>query len=198
MALPSIEETTRSVKGVWRLFFGDTSGLSALDTSYSGFWRSFLVLVYLVPFYAINVLARFALLDENAAPDGFTPTGNHYLLEAVTIGIDWLVFPVLAIFFVRAFGGSEHYARLIVARNWASLIAIQFVTAPALLYLLGVVDIATFMFLRIIAVALIIRYQFIIIRRTLHCPVSAAVGLIVIDILLAILFSQGLEKLAGL
>src|SRR5262249_10074055 len=49
-------EATQSVRGAWRLGLLDQDGMNGFNLSVRGFWRSFLVYLYLAPVYLLMVL----------------------------------------------------------------------------------------------------------------------------------------------
>lgn len=197
--IPSLDESRRSLAGAWLLLRNDPRGFAAMDTSYDGFLRSFSVVLFLLPFYFINLNANMALRAEDIGLDttSTSPTGSDYLFEVVLIGLDWITFPLLAMIFVRQFGGASHYSRLIVARNWASLIAIQFIMIPTVLFLVGLIDSSMLAFLRLVSLAIILRYQYTIIRNALGCAISPAIGLVTLDVLVTIFVTLSLQSLTG-
>ena len=77
------DEIARHAGAAWALFKGDRQGIRAFDMSVEGFWRSFGVIVLLLPAIGIVMAAeRSLLLATSAYSQDTFPAGAF--LHAVT------------------------------------------------------------------------------------------------------------------
>ena len=114
--MPSYAEIRRSLEGVWRLARGDRGGMSLLDLSVDGFWRSFAAALLVAPAYALVVVDQYANLGWPDAPVWTA------VAEALSYVCGWVAFPIAAIFLTRLLGLSARYVPLVVANNWSAVV----------------------------------------------------------------------------
>lgn len=174
-------EIARSFRGVIALFMGKAEGLKLLDRSVDGFWRSFAVIVLLLPFSAVNVLAVIRL---GGSGDNFS---QLFFRQLPVLGLDWIAFPLAMAAAAKPLGVSANYVTFVVARNWAAPICAAVVTVPYLLQGAGWVPAEGAALLSLIAFLVVIWYDYVIIRLTLRAPVSITAGLVIADLLLSLL-----------
>jgi len=176
----SVAEIRRSLRGVWLLFFGRAEGLAALDRSVEGFWRSFAVIVLLLPLTAISVLAV-----TRGDPDrAFT---DLLFQQLPLMALDWVTFPIVLALAAKPLGVAAHYVTYVVARNWAAPITGAILTVPLVLEGAGWVPREGASFLSIVALILVLRYHYMILRIALKTPVSLSIGLVIADFCISLL-----------
>lgn len=92
-------------------------------------------------------------------------------------------------------GLSGRYVAFIVARNWASPVAAALYAVPALLFSTGIIgnDLAVVVSLAVLCVVL--HYFYRIARQTLAGPISLAIGVVVLDLLLGLFISETVSRL---
>lgn len=181
-------ELKTALAASWALFRGDASAVNGFDISMSGFWRSFLVIVPLAPLYFINALSEKKLLlsDGQILPENF-PETHFWFSQAASLGIDWVLFPLVLAFLAGPLGLSTGFVRFVVLRNWTSLLcAFPFVLA-ALLYLAGLIPEAGLFLASIATVPLVLHFRYRIARLAFGAPISVCIGLVALDFLLSIL-----------
>ncbi|MEM0907252.1 MAG: hypothetical protein AAGJ94_07810 [Pseudomonadota bacterium] len=180
----SIAEIIASLKGAAALFLGRPQGLDALDRSVEGFWRSFQVILLLLP---INALAVFSITRTGAVNTTFS---EMFFGQLPIIALDWVAFPAILALAAKPLGIAAHYVSYVVARNWAAPIASSIMTVPLLLEGAGWVPPVGGSLLFLVGLIVILRYHYMIVRISLGTPVGFSVGLVAADLLLTLLFSS--------
>jgi hypothetical protein len=66
--MPNQEEVLRSIYGAYRLAWLDRSGMSQLNLSVEGFWRSFFAAILVAPGYALLVAQDLMIHPEELSP----------------------------------------------------------------------------------------------------------------------------------
>jgi hypothetical protein len=125
----SADEISTSLRGAWRLMFGQAEGLRLLDLSADGFWNSFFAIVVALP---AMVVGWVGLANELAGPDALAARfGLLVRLAAVDIGT-WILPLIVLALVARPAGISGRFVPYVVASNWASAI-IAWMMVPAAL-----------------------------------------------------------------
>jgi hypothetical protein len=187
--MPSYAEIQRSVQGAWLLAKGDTRGMNLFDLSVDGFWRSFAAMLIVAPLYALVLLAQPAPPGEPGSLTGAV------FAEAVAYVVGWAAFPIAAIFLTRLLGLAAGYVSLIVANNWSAVVQIAFYAAVVLLGTVLSGELRTLVLLA--ATLAILVYQWFVIRTALDTGSGTAFGIVVIDVLLSMAVSRGMDGLLG-
>lgn len=180
--MSAVAETVRSLNGAWLLFKARPEGLLALDRSLSGFWRSFAVIVLIVP---LNALTIFAIARTNPDETFSDLFGNGLPILA----LDWVAFPLALALFAGPLGVSATYASYVVARNWAAPIASTLLMVPFLLQGAGWIGPNATMVISLAALGLVLRYHFLILRIALRTSVTVSIALTIVDVLLTLLIA---------
>jgi hypothetical protein len=186
----TLVEIARGVGGAVRLMKGDLSGLTLLDRSREGFWRSFRPALLLAPVYALHVLARYTEVTAAAS------NGKIALVETLRYSIEWTLFPVVLLELSRLLGRTSRYIGAVVALNWANipllivpaaLLALARLMAPSLLEPLGLAII-------VVTTVLVAR----ILKYTLEVSWVAAAVLAALNLWLALTLDVGIVGILGL
>ena len=110
----SLREVVASLYGAWRLARLDRSAVGYFDATTEGLWRSFFAAVLALPLdFSIMMLAHSAPL-----PDDLVHYGLSYL---IFYALSWLVWPLVAIYLVRALDRVDALPLYVTAHNWAQL-----------------------------------------------------------------------------
>lgn len=191
MITPS--EVVRAVQGSWQLLRGDRGGMRCFDVSIDGFWRSFGVIVLLLPLFWISGLAekKRQLVEMNILPENFAD-GPFWAAQIMGLGLDWIALPLVLAALAGPLGLSRGYVPFIVVRNWTSLLAATPYVLAALFYLVGLISIELMVLASLGTFGLVIWYRYLIARFALGAAISVAIGIVVLDILLS-LFVTGLS-----
>ncbi|MEM8811046.1 MAG: hypothetical protein AAGF59_00410, partial [Pseudomonadota bacterium] len=183
----------------WALFRGNQRALGAFDASVAGFWRSFGVIVFLIPFYALVFVAerQLAFSSTDADPIVYDP-GLFLFWKSFAVAIDWIAFPIVMALLAGPLGIGSRYTTLIVARNWTSLLAILPYAVICLFYTTGLLPATGLALLSLVALVIIFRFVYQVYSAALGGPASLIIGLVIMDFLLSILIDETFSRLSGL
>ncbi|WP_209000108.1 hypothetical protein [Pannonibacter tanglangensis] len=183
-------ELTMAVTASWALFRGDARAIAAFDMSASGFWRSFLAIVVLVPLFFLSCLSdrKLLLADTGIPPEQF-PETLYWTTQYVTLGIDWLVLPAVLAVLARPLGLSAGYVPFVVLRNWTSILSALPFAALGLLHVLGLMSDQALLLLNLVLLSVVLHFRYRIVRLAFGTPVSVSIGLVVLDFLLSIMIN---------
>jgi hypothetical protein len=194
----SADDVRRGLTGAWGLFLGKREAVRLFDTSFTGFWRSFLAVILVLPIYVLYVGAeRRMILSE--LPDSLAfPEAAFAFTRLVALALDWVAFPLAAALLARPLGFANHYVRLIVAFNWGGPIVSVIVALPAILFAFDMIPEAAAQILLLASLVLTIRYRFITARAALDSGISLAAGLVALEFLLSLVLGELLGRIAGI
>lgn len=135
--MPSFGEILHYFSGVWLLMWGRSEGLSRLDLSVDGFWRSFSAVLVALP-----VLLLAAMNDASSYIDraGFLAPLPVILRLALATVLAWLVTYALFALTARHIGLGERMVHYIVAGNWATALLAWLLVPVHLLSLVFALD----------------------------------------------------------
>ena len=190
-------EIQRSLGGAWKLFLGRPEGMRDLDTSMAGFWRSFQAILLVAPVYAVASQADWAALTA-AYPEGAFDPGTFWFLKASTLALDWVTLPVILALLAGFLGIRDRYAAFIVARNWATVIAVLPFGVTSALALLGLLPGEAIIIPSLIALIFALRMSYVVARIALGAPVEVAIGYVVFDFLISLAIVRILARLSGI
>ncbi|MEN3793616.1 hypothetical protein [Fulvimarina sp. MAC3] len=131
-----MSEVLNNFSGVWALMMGRKGGMSRLDVSADGFYRSFSAIPVALP-------ALFLSWLEFEASSRSDQTGNVSATQAFGAHLfadlfAWILPIVILILVAKRIGWSRKVSPLVVATNWGSaLIAWGFAPYFALVLLIG-------------------------------------------------------------
>lgn len=177
----SADEIRRSLIASVLFLRGKEEGLDLLDRSIAGFWRSFAVIVLILPINAITMLAVSRTDDTDRSVAGLIVDGLPVLL------LDWIAFPIALALGARVLGVTATYVDYVVARNWAAPLAAAIMTVPFVLQGAGWTNPSLTAFLSILTLGIVLRLHFIIIRAALKTEIAPSIGLVIVDILITLL-----------
>ena len=187
----SIGEIRAALDGSWLLLRSRPEGMAFFDQSIQGFWRSFLVVFLLLPAFLVSGMAekKFFLSENLYHPDSF-PENAYWTAQFIGLGIDWLALPLILAALAVPIGISSRYVPFIVVRNWTSLLASVPYLITYMLFLLGIISPGIAVLLSISCLIVVIWYRYLVARIALQVPISLAIGVVVLDILLTLVISQ--------
>lgn len=191
------DEIVRSLTGAWELFLDRPNAIGQFDASYTGFWRSFQAIVLVAPAYAVTVLAdRNALIS--AVADGAAFNEAAYMAAKwLTLGFDWITLPLLLAGLATFLGIRKGYPAYVVARNWSSVLMVLPFAAIALLDLAGLLSSEALFLPSVVALAIALRFSYLIARRALDVGVDVAIGFVVLDFLVSLALARLISRLLG-
>jgi hypothetical protein len=187
------EEIGRSLGAAWDVFLDRPGAMRNFDVSVEGFWRSFAAVILVIPSYALAVLAErtLAAAIDPAAPvqDGVA----FFVQNALGLGLDWVTLPVILALLARPLGIARHYPEFVVARNWGAVIAAVPFGAIGLLIVLGLLGGELANLLMFAALIVVLRYTFVIARRSLDVGIGFAIGIVVLDFVVSLTIALALD-----
>lgn len=187
MQVPTRQEIANNLNGVWLLVKRDRGGVSWLDGSVDGFWKSFFAAVMLAPFYALMLwMARYSTMAE-------ADLTAVILIEGVAYIGAWMFWPLVASEICRFLDPGMDARTYIVACNWSE-VWIMALRLPLLtLAVSGIFSDGAYAFLSLIAMGAVIYYRYIIARETLPAATPLAIGLAITDMMAGILWRMGTD-----
>jgi hypothetical protein len=178
--------------GALEVMLGRPDGLKRVDASVEGFFRSFGAVLLLLPFGALSLISQqkvAAELDAEALGDG------GFGLAMTALLVDWFAFPVVFALLARPFGLSARYVPFIVTRNWAAVVIAAMVGVVHAGHLLGVVPSSMLRFALLVAIAVALRFSYVIARTALAIPGWMALAVVAMDFLLSLTIWSAFERL---
>ena len=188
-------EIERSLTGAWKLFLNQPDALRFFDTGVDGFWRSFQAIILVAPSYAVAALADRTTFANDIAAGTFDEAG-FWATKAVSLAADWVALPVLLALIAGFIGIRRAYPAYITARNWATVLMTLPFAAIAAVQVLGVGQDILFI-PSVAALALSLRWGYLIARRALGVGVDVAIGLVVLDWLVSLAVIMLIGRLTG-
>ncbi|TCT08796.1 hypothetical protein EDC22_108109 [Tepidamorphus gemmatus] len=193
----SADDALRGLSSAWALFLGRREAIRGFDTSFRGFWQSFLAIVFVLPIYVLFVGAERRMILSDQPAD--LPFGDvaFALWRLIALVIDWIAFPLLMAVLARPLGIAGRYVRLIVAFNWGGPIVAALMAVPAVLLSYAGIGEAGASMLLLVALAALIRFRLITARAALDCGFGMAAALVAIELLLSLVLGQLISRIAA-
>lgn len=192
----SMTDIRQNLAGAWALFRGDANGMNLLDTSFRGFWLSFMAILLLVPVYALYLAGeqRFMAMTDEPLDVAF---GTYLSVRSFSFIVDWIAFPVLMILLVELLDRRSRYVPFVVAYNWGGVIVGLIIALPTVLFAAGMMPLGLLYVLTLIAMAVALRFLYIIARVALFADRLTAVGIVVADLALSLVLAEAFSRIFG-
>jgi hypothetical protein len=171
------------------LMLGRADGMSRLDVSLEGFWRSFAAVVLVVPFALLALLSQRRLLGPEAGPPAI---GS----EMLALLVDWVAFPIVFAAIARPLGLGRRYVPYIVARNWAAVVITALVSVIHALHVVGILPSQFLGVVLIAAIGISLRFSYMVARIVLDAPMGVALPLVLLDFLMSLVIWTLYDRLA--
>ena len=156
----------------------------AIDTSFDGFWRSFLAIIFIVP--AVILLGAS---QELGRPD----LDAGVAAALVQLSLEWALYPLALVPFARVFDLGPRFVPFVATYNWlAPALTVPFIVV-AVLHLTGVLSNEAVPFLYLLATAFAFLMRFRLARIVFKAGPLAAVASVVLDILVSLAVSAALD-----
>jgi hypothetical protein len=185
--MPSGQEILNSIFGAYRLARLDGSGLRWFTISLPGFWHSFFAALLVAPPFALIVALRFE--PEIMASE------NYWLIEGVSYVLGWLVFPVIMVPVCWALSLGNHYFTYITVYNWSAIVQVSVILPIVILDTSGFLPPALSTFVGLLVTGALLFYQWFIARTALQALPALALTVVVVDLLLGLTVTLGVERL---
>jgi hypothetical protein len=191
------DEVNRSFKGTVDLLNSRVEGLKAFDMSERGFWRSFMAIWLTLPAYIVS-LAFERLRLGMLQPDRVL-LDNVWVDLVVALGhlANFVTLPVAMIFVARRFRLTERYAPFVIVTNWITVIGLLVLSVPAMLVLLGWAPPPLASMFSLAFAIIILRLQWFATKATLSVGGLAAMGIVMLGIVLNSFVGMAVRGLLG-
>ena len=181
--------------GAWRLANFDRSGMDRFNVTADGFWHSFLAAVVGLPVFAL-----LAWLERSAAGTMLTAAGetpvfaSFYVNAGLAYVLMWPAFALAMIPFTRIAGVTQNYAALVIAWNWARIIAMLIRLPVMLMVAFGGLGSTLLAVALLLTFGLILAYQWYVAKVSLNASGLAAAAVVLADIVIGL----GIGALIGM
>ncbi len=179
MTLPSATEISTALHGAIRLAQLDAGGLKFFDRSSGGFWRSFFAAIMIAP-------AHLILLYWSQELPGSAGVLRTTAVELISYAMRWLAYPFAMLFVLDFLGRRERYFDYLVPYNWVNIPQVGLLLFVTGLRVLGLLPTMLSDFLSLIAFVSILIYQWFVARVGLRISGTAAIALVLLDLVLGL------------
>ena len=183
-------EITKSINGAWRIARMDQNALNYFNMSIEGFWRSFLAVLIVVPLYVVFLVLNLGQLSGMELPAGSATSKELYVaikLAAHILG--WLAFPVVMIPISRLMDLSQSYVPYIIVWNWSNVLVMAVILPAVLLFPPSAQSGQSAKLILMAAQITVLFYGYLVARAGLQCKILTAIGVVMLDLLLGLLFN---------
>lgn len=186
--VPDRAEIESSLYGAWRLARLDPGGLRYLNLTIEGFWRSFFVIVPLLP---AQLLVAWLVADPEAlATQG---ASGWLLIRAGLTLFTWLLFLGSMAPLSRMLGLSDHYPTYVIAWNWASAVQMALLLPVGLLFGLDLLSQQLGGVLMLAVWLAIVAYDYAVARLALGADRFTAAGVVIYSVVLELVIESAAE-----
>jgi len=178
-------EVRLAMIGALRLARGDRGGLSCFDRSLDGFWRSFRAAAIGYPLYLV-------LLSMRVTVGEWERSGALLIITVETIAyvIAWTAFPLMMLIVTQRIARPQRFFDFMVPYNWSQLPQSALFVLVGLETKSGVLGAQPAQAIEVAAAVAVLVYEWFIARVALDTTASAAVFVVVVDLLLGALISH--------
>ena len=183
-------EITRSIHGAWRIARFDPDALAYFNVTLDGFWRSFMALAVVAPFYIV-----FLILSHGHHPGLELPTGPvvsmqwYVAVKLVAFAASWLIFPVVMVQICRLLDLTPTYVQYIIVWNWSNVLEMVVILPAVMLFLSGSLPGQSAAMILMAAHITMLFYGYLVARTGLRCKPVTAVGVVAFNFVLSLLFN---------
>ena len=121
-------------------------------------------------------------------------SGAGFILHnGIGLLLDWIALPLILALLAGPLGIARHYAAFVVARNWCAVIAAVPFGVIGLLIVGGLVGTDFGSLLMLAALIAVLRYNYVIARRSLEASVGFAIGIVVLDFVVSLTLALAVD-----
>ena len=177
-----------NIAGAWQVMLGRPEGLSRLDVTIEGFWRSFGAFALVLPLLLLANVGFDAMLPEEEVPvDGWDWVGIFIH------GVDWVAFPIVFALISPRIGLAARYLPFIAARNWGAVILAALYMAGSFPALLAPLPMIAGAIINLTLLGIQLRFAYLLARTTLVVGPAVAIPVVALDLLLSLVIGLGLS-----
>jgi hypothetical protein len=190
-----IQNALYGIFGAWRLLQFDRTGLQHFGVSPQAFWHSFWAAAIVLP---ADGIATVLLSLEPTGESGLSDTVHSVLVYLEIYAIQWVLFPLVMAAFAESIQRGERFILFIVAWNWSNVIrAALILPAIAVFASQGIESTGWGAAIYMAALMLTFIYAGFVARAALDVPVLTALGVVLLEIGLAIVLWFSAQALIG-
>jgi hypothetical protein len=184
--VPRLSEITDALRGAIQLAQLDATGLRYFDRTAGGFWRSFFAAILIAPVRAVLIVL------SGEVPSGIG-LARAIAVETIAYAVSWLIYPFAMLLAVDLLKRRERFFDYMVPYNWAN------VPAAGLFLIVAatgfVLPDRVYLFVSLMAFVSVLIYQWFIARVGLVVSATAAVALVLLDLVLYFAIAHITERL---
>jgi len=194
----SFKEFRDALTGSFLLAKRDTGGLQLFDVGIDGFWRSFLVIVPIAPFYVLYAMQEIQIAHAMDPQGTYLATDTGFVVaRIILLVLDWLIFPFAMIFITRLLVLWPRFIPFITIYNWTSLFIILALAPPALLFYFGFISAQMMATVNLFATLLVLYYRWYVATVVLETAAMTAALIVIFDLTLSLLVHGLFGRLTG-
>ncbi len=183
-------EITKSINGAWRIARMDQNALNYFNISIEGFWRSFIAILIVAPFYLIFLVLNHDQLSAiEVSTEAATSKEFYVLMKLIAHILGWLVFPVVMIPISRLMDLSQRYIPYIIVWNWSNVLVMLVILPAVLIFPPSEHSGQSAKTILMAAQITVLFYGYLVARAGLECKTLTAIGVVMLDLLLGLLFN---------
>jgi len=187
---PSLRE---NLAGAWAVMLGRAEGLARMDLSLEGFWRSFGAVVLVAPFLGPALISRTKFAAEQGGL-AVSLEPADLLAQLGPLLVDWFAFPLVFALLARPLGVSGRYVPYIVTRNWAAVIIVAGTSLIHAGHIAGLLPAGFVQVLLLVAVAVALRFSYVIARTALQVSPATALPIVIMDFTMSLIIWSAFER----
>ncbi|MFQ5774030.1 MAG: hypothetical protein ACE5GS_05905 [Kiloniellaceae bacterium] len=181
--MPSWRDIVYGLYGAWRLAHLDRGGMTYFDQTVEGFWKSFFAAAIVAPGYIILVVFDATNRQVGAG------LMSLLLVHLFAYSLSWTAYPVVVHQICTVIGRQPAFIGYIVAFNWAKVIQMGAYLPVVAITATGVLPGGAATLLNGLVYMLLLGYQWFVTRTALDLGSFAAVGFVVLDLVIGIIIN---------
>ena len=183
-------EITKSINGAWRIARMDQNALNNFNISIEGFWRSFIAILIVAPFYLIFLVLNHDQISAiELSTEAATSKEFYVLMKLIAHILGWLVFPLVMIPISRLMDLSQRYIPYIIVWNWSNVLVMAVILPAVLIFPPSEHSDQSAKLILMAAQITVLFYGYLVARAGLECKTLTAIGVVMLDLLLGLLFN---------
>lgn len=118
---PGWKEISRNIAAVTKIILGRSEGVSALDLTATGFWRSFYALLLVLPISLSNNILEYRSSLQRGTIDADSSMFAHVTVQMTATVLAYLVSLIVIYAMARSAKMLERFPISLIALNWGGL-----------------------------------------------------------------------------
>ncbi len=181
MILPTASETRTALEGAALFFRLDASAISAFGGGREAVFKSFSVILFILP---------VSLLIEYAMGMGSAPLAARLARTGVNLLLHWTLFMAIVYFMLTQMGEGARALLVLTVNNWCSALGTILYLAPVLAALTGIITAPSARVFAFFTMLYLLYLHWFAAKTALDGRGGLAAGIIAIDFALAVLIGN--------